>query len=47
LDDALDIVEELEGRYAGWLGSDRLATLKAQLSSLLDTIDPTGTLGRD
>jgi len=47
LDDALDIVEDLEGEYAGLLGSDRLVTLKALLSSLVDTIDPTGALGLD
>ena len=47
LDDALDIVEELEDQYAGLLGSRRLTTLKTLLASLLETIDPTGALGRD
>jgi DNA-binding MarR family transcriptional regulator len=46
LDVAIDIVEELESQYAEHLGPARLATLKKLLSSLLEHIDPTGTLGR-
>jgi DNA-binding MarR family transcriptional regulator len=47
LDDALDIVEDLEAAYAEHLGQARLDDLKTTLSSLLDRIDPIGTLGRD
>src|ERR1700730_10654008 len=47
LEDALDIVENLEGAYAEHLGQARLADLKETLLSLLDRIDPIGTLGRD
>ena len=47
LNDALDIVEELEEGYAHTLGPGRLRNLKSLLSSLLDQIDPHGTLGRD
>jgi DNA-binding MarR family transcriptional regulator len=47
LNDALDIVEELEESYAQTLGPARLRNLKVLLSSLLDQIDPSGTLGRD
>ena len=47
LEDALDIVENLEAAYAEHLGQARLADLKKTLLSLLDRIDPIGTLGRD
>jgi len=47
LDDALDIVEDLEAAYAEHLGQARLDDLKTTLSFLLDRIDPIGTLGRD
>jgi DNA-binding MarR family transcriptional regulator len=47
LEDALDVVEDLEASYAEHLGQARLADLKETLSSLLDHIDPIGTLGRD
>jgi DNA-binding MarR family transcriptional regulator len=47
LNDALDIVEELEEGYAQTLGPGRLRDLKSLLSALLDRIDPSGTLGRD
>ena len=47
LDDALDVVEGLETDYQSLLGAERLAALKALLSSLLERIDPTGTLGMD
>jgi hypothetical protein len=45
LEDALDIVEDLEAVYAEHLGQARLASLKKSLSSLLDPIDPIGALG--
>lgn len=47
LDDALDVVDELEQTYASLLGPERLATLKAALTDLLTRIDPAGTLGPD
>lgn len=47
LEDAIDIVEELEAGYAETLGHRRLTDLKGSLASLLDRIDPIGTLGRD
>jgi DNA-binding MarR family transcriptional regulator len=47
LDDALDIVEDLEATYEEHLGSRRLRELKESLASLLERIDPIGTLGRD
>lgn len=47
LSSALAIVEELEAGYAEYLGHARLADLKEGLSSLLEQIDPIGTLGRD
>jgi len=47
LNDALDIVEELEAQYADHLGPPRLASLKKLLATLLDHIDPMGALGRD
>jgi DNA-binding MarR family transcriptional regulator len=47
LEDALDIVENLEGAYAEHFGQARLDDLKEALSSLLDRIDPIGALGRD
>ena len=47
LNAALDIVEELEEGYSQTLGPGRLRSLKRLLSSLLDQIDPSGTLGRD
>jgi DNA-binding MarR family transcriptional regulator len=47
LEDALDIVEDLEAAYAEHLGQARLEDLKETLSSLLKRIDPIGTLGRD
>jgi DNA-binding MarR family transcriptional regulator len=47
LADALDIVERLETAYAEHLGQARLTDLKESLSSLLDRIDPIGTLGPD
>ena len=47
LEDALGIVENLEGVYAEHLGQARLDDLKEALSSLLDRIDPIGTLGPD
>ena len=47
LDAALDIVEELEEGYAQTLGPARLRNLRRLLSSLLEQIDPSGTLGRD
>lgn len=47
LDDALDIVEDLESAYADHLGSARLASLKKLLSALVEHIDPLGTLGRE
>jgi DNA-binding MarR family transcriptional regulator len=47
LDDALDVVAELESGYAEYLGAARMATLKTLLASLLARIDPGGSLGRD
>ena len=47
LDDALDIVDDLEAGYAAHLGPARLATLKKLLVTLLEEIDPLGGLGRD
>ena len=47
LSDALEIVEDLEATYEEHLGSQRLIELKRSLASLLDRIDPIGTLGRD
>ena len=47
LDDALDIVEELESGYADCVGSAQFARLKNLLSALLAHIDPIGTLGRE
>lgn len=47
LADALGIVEDLEAGYAEHLGDARLADLKVSLRSLLDRIDPTGSLGPD
>ncbi len=47
LEDALDIVQDLEAAYAEHLGHARLTELKDSLSSLLERIDPIGTLGRD
>jgi DNA-binding MarR family transcriptional regulator len=47
LGDALDIVEDLEATYQGLLGSQGLEDLKRSLSSLVDRIDPIGTLGRN
>jgi DNA-binding MarR family transcriptional regulator len=47
LDDALDIVAELESGYAEILGDKRLDALKSLLSSLLAHIDPHGALGVD
>lgn len=47
LEDATAIVEQLEAGYAKHLGAARLKNLKESLSSLLDRIDPVGTLGRD
>jgi DNA-binding MarR family transcriptional regulator len=47
LEDALGIVEDLEAAYASHLGAARLTELKESLVSLLDRIDPTGTLGPD
>ena len=47
LNDALDIVEQLESSYADHLGDAGLRRLKRQLQQLLDHIDPAGTLGRD
>jgi DNA-binding MarR family transcriptional regulator len=44
---ALDVVEELEASYAALLGHAGLKELKGALASLLDRIDPIGTLGRD
>lgn len=44
---ALDVVDELEASYAGHLGESGLKELKGTLASLLDRIDPVGTLGRD
>lgn len=47
LEDALDIVEELEVSYARVLGDERVATLKSLLAALLEQIDPAGGLGVD
>ncbi len=47
LDDALNIVEQLEDEYAEILGSTRFTSLKKLLSSLLAQVDPHGRLGRD
>lgn len=47
LNDALDIVGELEGHYADLLGSRQFSRLKGLLATLLDQIDPGGALGRD
>jgi DNA-binding MarR family transcriptional regulator len=47
LDQALNIVAELEDAYAEHLGPSRLATLKKLLASLVERIDPAGALGRD
>lgn len=44
---ALDVVEGLEADYAHRLGPERLRQLKAALASLVEHIDPAGTLGRD
>jgi DNA-binding MarR family transcriptional regulator len=47
LDDALDVVAELEKGYAEYLGSAEIAMLKELLSSLVARIDPGGRLGPD
>ena len=47
LDEALDIVEELEHGYARVLGDRRMTTLKSLLTALLEHIDPAGGLGLD
>ena len=47
LDDALDVVAELEAEYAESLGSANLAKLKQLLQDLVAITDPGGTLGRD
>ena len=47
LDDALDIVEELEALYSTLLGPRRFAMLKRLLADLVDHIDPLGALGRE
>jgi DNA-binding MarR family transcriptional regulator len=47
LNDALDIVGELESHYAELLGSRQFSSLKRLLTALLNEIDPEGTLGRD
>ena len=47
LDDALDIVADLEDDYAAHLGASRVTTLKKLLVTLLEHIDPLGALGPD
>jgi DNA-binding MarR family transcriptional regulator len=47
LDDALDIVAELEADYEVLLGPTRVASLKKLLVALLDHVDPQGALGRE
>lgn len=45
LAEAMHIVEDSEASHEDRLGRARLIALKASLSSLLDRIDPVGTLG--
>ena len=47
LDDALDVVEDLESGYAALLGDERVATLKSILTDLVRRIDSGGALGPD
>jgi DNA-binding MarR family transcriptional regulator len=47
LDDALDIVADLEHDYVTYFSATRINTLKKLLAELLDYIDPLGSLGRD
>lgn len=47
LQDALEVVAELEAEYAQHLSHDDLDALRQTLAALLDHIDPAGTLGRD
>lgn len=47
LNDALDIVDDLEAGYQQLLGEPALEALKEALSKLLAITDTTGTLGRD
>ena len=45
LGDALDIVDDLEARYAADLGPKAVAALKRSLRAFLDRVDPQGVLG--
>ena len=45
LSDALDIVDDLESRYASEMGPKAVATLKRSLCTFLDRVDPQGVLG--
>jgi hypothetical protein len=47
LDDALDIVDDLERDDAEQFGSARFAALEAELAAPLEHIDPAGSLGRE
>lgn len=47
LNQALDIVDQLEVAYEERLGSRRFATLKRLLTALVESEDPSGLLGRD
>src|SRR5207249_4006479 len=44
LEDALEVVSELEGGYADVLGRQRFDAMRESLGALLDHIDPAGTL---
>lgn len=44
---ALDVVSALEAAYEAELGPERMQTLKAALTDLLEARDPAGTLGKD
>jgi DNA-binding MarR family transcriptional regulator len=44
LRDALEVVSELEGEYAAHLARGRFDSMKKSLATLLDHIDPGGTL---
>jgi DNA-binding MarR family transcriptional regulator len=47
LQDAIEMVGDIEAEYAAHVGVDRIAELKALLTDLLAHIDPEGALGRD
>lgn len=47
LNDALDVVEELESGYAKLLGAEQVATLRSILTDLVRRIDPGGALATE